>query len=125
MIIAATVVVTVLGAVLMRVVDPTDFPTFGDSAWWALQTVTTVGYGDVTPVQPMGRIVGGVVLLYSVALMSILTAAVTTSFIERARNPARPEQPDLDALLSRLEAVLDRLDQPDDRPEGAEPTDQP
>jgi voltage-gated potassium channel len=110
MIIVATIGVTVVGAVMVRVVDPTDFPSFGEGAWWSLQTVTTVGYGDVTPVQPLGRLVGAVVLLYSVAFMSILTAVITTSFIEQARRDRQVDQPDLETMIERLEAVLTRLD---------------
>ena len=48
------------GAALMRLADPTNFPSFGLAVWWALQTVTTVGYGDVVPTTTAGRLLGGV-----------------------------------------------------------------
>ncbi len=52
--------------------------------WWALQTVTTVGYGDVTPAHVSGRIVGSVVLLYGIGFLTITIAAITSTFVTRA-----------------------------------------
>jgi voltage-gated potassium channel len=115
LIVAATVVATFLGGVLMWVFDREDFGSFGDAMWWAVQTVTTVGYGDATPTNAVGRLIGAAVLLYAVAFLAILTAAITTSFVERARQGRRPEdEPDLPAVLDelhRIAACLDRLEQ--------------
>ena len=108
-IVIATVTTTLLGAVLVWVFDSGDFPSFGGALWWSLQTVTTVGYGDITPTNGIGRLIGAVVLLYSVAFLSVLTAAITTSFVDRARRD-RAEAEDLD-----LVAIADRLDRIDER----------
>ena len=75
-IVTATALITVLGGVLMRLLDSEEYPTLGVAMWWALQTVTTIGYGDVTPKEPSGRIVAGVVMLEGVALLAITTAVV-------------------------------------------------
>lgn len=56
---AFTVLVTVAGGILERVLDPKEYPNVGRGPWFALQTVTTVGYGDVTPEQPSGRFIAG------------------------------------------------------------------
>jgi len=56
---AFTVAITIAGGVLERVVDHREFHTIGKGLWFALQTVTTVGYGDVTPKYRDGRIIGG------------------------------------------------------------------
>ena len=68
----ATISTTLVAGTAVWLFDRRDFPTFGDALWWALQTVTTVGYGDVTPKHAVGRIIGGVVLMYAVAFLSIL-----------------------------------------------------
>jgi voltage-gated potassium channel len=52
--------------------------------WWALQTVTTVGYGDVTPTHFGGRLVGAAVMLEGTAFIAIVTAVITSTFIARA-----------------------------------------
>jgi voltage-gated potassium channel len=113
-IVVATVTTTLVGAALVWIFDSKDFDNFGTAMWWSLQTVTTVGYGDVTPKNGVGRIIGSVVLLYAVAFMSILTAAITTSFVERARRQRLDEGPSMQLLLDRLDEIslrLDRLEQ--------------
>jgi voltage-gated potassium channel len=109
LIVAATVVTTVVGGILAWSFDRPDFPTVGDALWWSLQTVTTVGYGDVTPRQPIGRLIGSAVVLYAVAFLSLLTAAITTSFVERSRRE-RGVEPDAAEVLDRLDAVATRLE---------------
>ena len=66
-------------------VDPHDFPSFGLALWWSLQTVTTVGYGDVVPTTHIGRLVGGVELVLGVSFIAFLTAGVTSTVVEGAR----------------------------------------
>jgi voltage-gated potassium channel Kch len=84
-IVAATLASVVVGGGLMAVVDPEEFPDLGTGLWWALQTVTTVGYGDVTPANTAGRLVGAVFMLEAIAFVAIVTATITSSFVERAR----------------------------------------
>jgi voltage-gated potassium channel len=126
-IVVATVVTTLVGGVLARVFDPGDFHNLGDAMWWSLQTVTTVGYGDITPKNAVGRVIGGVVLLYAVAFLSLLTAAITTTFIEQARRERRdPDEHDLNvAMLVRLDDIAARLQQIEaqlDAPRSSRPT---
>jgi voltage-gated potassium channel len=109
-IVVATCVATVIGALLVWFFDSKSFDSFGDALWWALQTVTTVGYGDVTPHGGIGRVIGGVVLIYSVAFLSILTAVITTSFVEQARRQRSDGEPSLQVVLDRLDDISRRLD---------------
>ncbi len=97
----------VVGAVAVWVFDHPDFPHFGGALWWSLQTVTTVGYGDVVPTTVAGRIVGAVVMLESIAFVSILTAAITSSFVERTRRAHRDDdvRARLDEISTRLAAI--------------------
>jgi voltage-gated potassium channel Kch len=115
-IVAASAAVMVGGGVLIWLVDRSEYPNPWIGMWWAIQTATTVGYGDVTPRHVSGRIVGVVVMLWGVAFISIITAIITTTFITRARvergvGLAREldESDDARSLLERFDAVEQKL----------------
>ncbi len=84
-IVTATAVVVVIGGVLLRVLDHHEYSNIWVGMWLTLQTVTTVGYGDVTPTDVVGRIVAAAMMLQGVAFLSIITAAITSSFVARAQ----------------------------------------
>jgi voltage-gated potassium channel len=63
----ATAVIVVVSGVVMRLVDHDEYPNIFRGMWWALQTVTTVGYGDVTPSHLSGRIVAAFVMFEGIA----------------------------------------------------------
>ena len=77
-----------VGAVVIRIADEQDFPSFGLAVWWALQTVTTVGYGDIVPTTNLGRVVGAVVMVMGVSFIAFVTAGVTSTVIRRERSGA-------------------------------------
>ena len=116
-IVTATAGIVVGAGILIRFVDHTEFPNVWLGMWWALQTVTTVGYGDVVPERLGGRLVGAVVMLQGVALLTIVTAAITSTFVRRAAQDAAIAHSEEDsserALIERrfdqLEAKIDRL----------------
>lgn len=116
-IVTATVVVVLGAGALITVVDREEYPNIGIGIWWALQTVTTVGYGDVAPKQVTGRIVGAVVMLQGIAFVAIITAVITSTFVARATREyeeARHEDELTDRELLRrrfdeLERKLDEL----------------
>ena len=111
-----TALVTLAGALVGWLVDRKDFDTFGDALWWALQTVTTVGYGDVVPSSGTGRVIGAFVMISGIAFLTVITAAVTAALIEAARRRQPPsDREQLTELLaemsSRLSAIEARLDE--------------
>lgn len=118
-IVAATAVSVLVGGVLIRVVDPEEFPDLGTGMWWALQTVTTVGYGDVTPENTPGRLVGALFLVEAIAFVTIVTAVITSSFVERARQQQIADSEtakavgaeQLTAQLAEITSRLDRIQQ--------------
>ena len=59
------------------------FSSFADGIWWAVVTMTTVGYGDRFPVTPEGRVVGVVLMFSSIVLVSLFTAMVSSIFVAR------------------------------------------
>ena len=111
-IVTATTVVVVAGGVLMRVLDHGEYSDIWVGMWWALQTVTTVGYGDVTPKNPSGRIIATFVMLQGIAFLAITTAAITSTFVARA-NKERDlaHDADEDDAEKRMEAQLKSIDQ--------------
>ena len=83
--------------------------------WWALQTVTTVGYGDVTPQHTSGRIVAALVMLEGIALLSITIAAITSTFVARAQRERETTKAEGEGEEERignasLDDVVARLD---------------
>ena len=116
-IVLATAIVVVGAGVLIRFVDHQEYSNVWVGMWWAVQTVTTVGYGDVTPKRITGRLVGGAVMLEGVAFIAILTAVITSTFVARATRitDVGHEQQELsdremiERRFDELEAKLDRL----------------
>jgi hypothetical protein len=110
-----------LGAALLeRLVDPA-FETFGEAAWWAVSTVSTVGYGDVVPVSGLGRWIAACLMLLGVGLIPMITSIVVSTLISNRTRAiqadAEVERAQLHALARRLEAHLERLEQSQPRPE--------
>jgi voltage-gated potassium channel Kch len=114
-IVVATVMVVVISGTAMRVFDRKEYGGIGKGLWWAIQTVTTVGYGDVTPAKPIGRLIAAVVMLWGIAFLTILVAVVTSTFVakrveEEERSLAAEEDVEQLAILARLDELAQRLE---------------
>ena len=97
------VVLALVGGILMRVVDHENFPSVGLGIWFALQTVTTVGYGDVVPTTLAGRVIAGLVMAFGIAFISFVTAGVTSALVQRNAKAAH------DADLANQEQTEQRI----------------
>src|SRR5436305_8940674 len=75
--------------IFQRIADPETYPTIWLAWWWAIQTVTTVGYGDVVPQKTAGKVVGAILRVGGLALLSILTATIASSVVARREERAR------------------------------------
>ena len=109
-----------LGAIGMRIVDERDFPSLGLAFWWALQTVTTVGYGDVVPTTDLGRFVGGIEMVLGVSFIAFLTAWVTSTVVRRGQIGAEEaerqrEERDMQMLVASLAEIRQALTELDER----------
>jgi voltage-gated potassium channel len=110
----ATAAVTVICGIVIRLVDQQDFDNVWLGLWWAVQTVTTVGYGDVVPQDTSGRVIAAVLMLSGIGFLTVVTAVITAAFLESVRrrlgDPGHAEViaklDDLDARLQALEAAL-------------------
>jgi voltage-gated potassium channel len=114
-IVSATFAVVVGAGVLMTLIDGTEFPSIGVGLWWAVQTVTTVGYGDVTPKDVGGRLVATLVMLEGTAFIAIVTAVITSSFVTRAQaehdaSVKSDELSDREALERRFDELERKID---------------
>ena len=112
---AASTAMTLAAGVLVTIVDRHDFPTLGSGLWWAVQTVTTVGYGDNVPGSTAGRFVAVIVMLLGIGFLTVITAAITSTFVARSRAEGTASAPPtteqlraLDERLERIEAALTR-----------------
>jgi voltage-gated potassium channel len=108
---AGTLVVCAALAVLdaERGAAGSNIKTFGDALWWAVVTVTTVGYGDHFPVTLQGRFVAGGLMIGGVALIGVVTASFAAWFIARVRSDEEDVQAatqrDLETLTARIEEL--------------------
>lgn len=64
-------------------VQPEKFASIGHSFWWAVATLTTVGYGDVFPITAMGKIMSGIIALIGIGFIALPTGIISSAFIER------------------------------------------
>jgi len=114
-------VLVINGAIIVYLVErhapKSNIHTLGQSLWWSVTTVTTVGYGDYVPVTVPGRITAGFIMAIGLLTLAVVTAQVASSFVaqepsQAAGSPqeeaATPEVTlaELDRRLSRIEELL-------------------
>lgn len=66
-------------------IQPDKFGSIPAAMWWAMATLTTVGYGDVVPITPLGKLFGGVITLVSMGMIAVPTGLLASSFSEQVR----------------------------------------
>ncbi len=118
-----TMLIVIGGAVLGLAVEEqaaeAKIQTFGDALWWAVATITTVGYGDVFPVTAAGRAVAAFLMMSGIAFFGVLTANIAAFFVEGEVEQDRR----LDEVLERLKTVESNLTRLDTQPLVPKPDD--
>lgn len=114
LIVSAWGIGVVIFGVVERLVDPDTFDSVWIAMWWAIQTVTTVGYGDIVPGNTAGKVIGSFLLLGGLSLYAVVAGVITSVFITRAQadREATMEDPTmrrLDEVHRRLEAIEEAL----------------
>jgi voltage-gated potassium channel len=109
---AVLVLVTVLGGgAAYAAVEKAQHLSGWDGVWWAMTTVTTVGYGDSYPRTDVGRVIAIIVMLVGIGFVAVLTAAAAERFLRAQREEhaeLRGVEERLDQILQRLEAIEQR-----------------
>ena len=106
---------TILGVLIICIVSfgfvfylvEPQIKTFGDGIWWALVTITTVGYGDITPLTTLGRFVAGSLMFVGLGLIATVTAIVSAKFV--ANYVDHHTNDDVLEKLEELEAEIEKL----------------
>ncbi|HET6642158.1 MAG TPA: potassium channel family protein [Gaiellaceae bacterium] len=107
-IIGVAILLVAIAGVLARVVEGETFTSLGLAYWWAMETVTTVGYGDIVPHTLPGRLVGTLLMLTGIALIPTLTSVIVSTLVSKRR---QEEQERLEDMLTRVEQRLQDLEQ--------------
>ena len=116
-------IIIVMAGTSMAAIDPA-IDTFWDGIWWAWVTVTTVGYGDLVPESPQGKVFGGLLMILGLGLFSLITASFSAflisreeeDFVEKEAELIEKEKEVADeerkaiAKLERIESRLEKLE---------------
>jgi voltage-gated potassium channel len=110
---SATTAMTLGAGILMTIVDHDNFPSLGSGLWWAVQTATTVGYGDHVPTTVSGQLLATLVMLLGIGFLTVITAVITSTFVSRSRQtpsdqdiPTEEQLRQINERLERIEAAL-------------------
>src|SRR3954468_15221257 len=100
LLVACWLVAVMLLGIIERIADPDTYHSIWLAWWWAIETVTTVGFGDVVPQSAGGKVVAAFMMLGGLAFLSIVTATITSAFVARrqATATARGEDPVMQKL---------------------------
>ena len=104
-IVYATIFLIIFFGFLFFVSEP-EVETFSDGIWWALVTITTVGYGDITPYTTLGRIVASSLMILGIGFIATITATVSAYFLSNFGE----KQTTLDDVLTKLEKIEDEIE---------------
>lgn len=107
-IIVVAVLLVLVAGLLARIAEPETFDSIGLAYWWAVTTVTTVGYGDVVPETPEGRVVATMLMLTGLALIPTLTSVIVSTLVYKM---GRSEQERIEQLENEQAAVLARIEE--------------
>ena len=94
-----TVIVLFSAYVVNRVEPPSSgIDSYGDGVWWAIVTLTTVGYGDMVPVTTTGRVVGVFVMIVGLAFLGAIAGTLASFFGIAPKDDATPQQDETEDL---------------------------
>ena len=112
-VVASAGMVLLIGALAMLEAErrnpQANIKTFGDALWWAVTTMSTVGYGDRFPTTGDGRFIGAGLMVAGIALLGVVTASIASWLIEQVRNVETEAQTLTRSDIAQLRAEIARL----------------
>ncbi len=97
------IVVTVIAScgiyIFEHIKQPIDFGSIPAAMWWAMATLTTVGYGDVTPITPMGKLFGGLITIVGVCMVALPAGILASGFTDAMRRREREYEREVNRIL--------------------------
>jgi voltage-gated potassium channel len=110
----ATGMLVVVAGFAVSIADSESFPNPWLGIWWAITTVSTVGYGDVVPHTVAGRVLAGALMFVGIGFLSMLTATIASTFVSHDREEEDreddSEHEELLTILRRIESRLEALE---------------
>jgi voltage-gated potassium channel len=108
---ALTLLLVTVTGIAVHETDPTRFPNPWRGLWFAIVTVTTVGYGDTFPTSPLGRVVASFLMIVGIGFLGLATAAIAGHFVNQDAEDKHRESIDKqDQILAELRRIHQRLD---------------
>jgi voltage-gated potassium channel len=100
----ALTVTSLLSALIVMRHEPAEagFESFGDALWWAVVSFTTVGYGDLYPTTPEGRVAGGIMMFMGLVALGTVSAVLASTFVGDDREPPQEASEPGDRVLEEL-----------------------
>ncbi|WP_297637265.1 potassium channel family protein [uncultured Clostridium sp.] len=102
-----TISTVLLGAISISIVENVPF---SDAIWWSFVTTTTVGYGDISPTTPIGRIIATILMIIGIGFLSMLTGTIATFFIGNNNKPQTFKDETLEMISNKLKNDFDSID---------------
>ncbi len=109
----AAIAVATVAVALVEQSDGGQIGDWGTALWWALATITTVGYGDVVPETLLGRVIGSLLMIVGIGVFGVLTANVAAWFIEGDDRAQQQILDEIKSLRSEIESLRDDLNERD------------
>lgn len=108
-VLAVLFILIFVSAIPIQILEPS-ITTYTDAVWWAIVTSTTVGYGDITPVTVIGRLIAMVLMLFGIGLLGLVTSSIATYFVSQKK-----EDKEEDHTITYLKNEVGRIHTMNDR----------
>lgn len=80
--------------------------SYGNALWWSFVTITTVGYGDISPSTTFGRILASILMLVGIGFLSMLTGTISTFFLNKKTSTSYKSE-----IIDNIKSKLDNFDE--------------